>query len=143
MPMTTAVRKPASRTPSPKPSSAATWAPKWAGASSHPRRSAIAAWTCGSVDQRLVSRSMRRSAQCSVRARSKAAATPGRGFVATSAARVESENLLEPALVARFAAEGRAQECGRALERKLRPDHPRAERQDVHVVVLDALVGGV
>src|SRR5262245_13700853 len=86
---------------------------------------------------------MSRSAQCSVRARSKAAATPGRGFVATSAARVESENLLEPALVARLAAGGRAQERGRALERKLRPDHPRAERQDVHVVVLDALVGGV
>ena len=40
--MTTAVRKPATRMPSPKPSSAAIWSEKCAGASSQPRRSAIA-----------------------------------------------------------------------------------------------------
>ena len=36
-----------------------------------------------------------------------------------------------------------AEERDDALAGRLRADHPRAERQDVHVVVLDALVGRV
>ena len=45
--------------------------------------------------------------------------------------------------MARFTAERRGQERERALERGLRPDDPRAQGQDVHVVVLDALVRGI
>ena len=45
--------------------------------------------------------------------------------------------------MARFAAERGGQEREGAFERRLRSDDPRAEREDVHVVVLDALVGGV
>ena len=37
----------------------------------------------------------------------------------------------------------RREEGDAALERRLGPDDPGAERQDVHVVVLDALVGRV
>ena len=59
MPPTTAVVNPASRIASPNASSAAICVAKWTGASSQPSRSAIVAWTAGSLDQRLVSRSNR------------------------------------------------------------------------------------
>jgi ribose 5-phosphate isomerase B len=45
--------------------------------------------------------------------------------------------------VAGLAAERRAEERDHALPAWLRPDDPRAQGQDVHVVVLDALVGRV
>ena len=72
MPATIALVKPASRMPSPKPSRAGMSLVKCSGASSQPRRSAIAACTCGSVDQSVVSRSISRSAQRSSRARATA-----------------------------------------------------------------------
>ena len=56
---------------------------------------------------------------------------------------LDREDLVEPAPVARLAAERGAEERDGALERGLGPDDPRAEGQDVHVVVLDALVRGV
>src|SRR5947209_6549900 len=51
--------------------------------------------------------------------------------------------LLEPADVALAAVELRAQEGSDELRRERRADHLRAEAEHVHVVVLDALVGGV
>src|SRR2546423_10415141 len=53
---------------------------------------------------------------------------------------LDGEDLVEAAPMARLAAEFRGEECGRALEREFRTDDPRAQHQDVHVVVLDALV---
>src|SRR5437762_7026407 len=66
--MTTAVVKPSIRIASPNASRAAIWPEKCSGASSQPSRSAMVAWTVGSPDQRLVSRSKRRSAQAPRRA---------------------------------------------------------------------------
>src|SRR5690349_3229440 len=60
-----------------------------------------------------------------------------------SALGLDREDLAEPAAVARLPAELRAEEGEDALPGRLRADHPRAEGQDVHVVVLDALVGGI
>ena len=73
IPATIAAVKPASRMPSPNPSSAAIWPAKWSGASSQPRRSSMAAWTRGSVVQSEASLSNSRSAQRSSRARATAA----------------------------------------------------------------------
>ena len=69
MPATTTAVKPASRMPSPKPSSAAIWLAKCSGASSQPRRSPIDVWTRASVLQRLASRAYSRSSQRSLVAR--------------------------------------------------------------------------
>src|SRR4051812_24548953 len=52
-------------------------------------------------------------------------------------------DLVEPPNVPRLAAERRAEEGACALDRRLYPHHARTEREDVHVVVLDALVRGI
>src|SRR4051812_33021962 len=49
-------------------------------------------------------------------------------------------DLVEPPNVARLAAERRVEEGACALDGRLDADHARTEREDVHVVVLDALV---
>src|SRR4051794_2696517 len=56
---------------------------------------------------------------------------------------LDREDLVETPAVALLARERCAEERHDALPCRLWPDHPRAEREDVHVVVLDALVGGV
>ena len=56
---------------------------------------------------------------------------------------LDREDLVEAAPVARLAGERRAEERDGALVGRLRPDDPGAQGQHVHVVVLDALVGGV
>ncbi len=75
IPATTAARNPASRMPSPKPSRAGACSTKPVGLSSQPSRVAIRAWTAGSADHRLVSRSWSRSTQRSSSARRSAAVT--------------------------------------------------------------------
>src|SRR5256714_7060614 len=70
------------------------------------------------------------------------AAIPGPDALA-GFGRLDREDLVEPAAVARLAAELGAEERERAFERQLRTDDPRAQHQHVHVIVLDALVGGV
>src|SRR6185369_9610274 len=69
--------------------------------------------------------------------------TPRRPRAARLSLGLDGEDLVEAPLVARLAAEGRAEEGDDAFPRRLGADHPRTERQDVHVVVLDPLVGGV
>ena len=56
---------------------------------------------------------------------------------------LDREDLVQPPPVPRLAGERRAEERDRALPRRLRSDHSRAEGQHVHVVVLHALVGRV
>src|SRR6187551_2245943 len=56
---------------------------------------------------------------------------------------LHGEHLGEAPLVARLAAERRAEECDGALEARLGPDHTRAQGEHVHVVVFDALVRGI
>src|SRR4051794_20268460 len=56
---------------------------------------------------------------------------------------LDREDLVQAAPMAGLAAERRAEEGDDALPRRLRADDPRPEREDVHVIVLDALVGGV
>src|SRR6478609_238621 len=55
----------------------------------------------------------------------------------------QRRDLGQPPLVALLMGEPGAQEEPHQLPRQLDADHPRAEDQDVHVVVLDALMGGV
>ena len=169
MPMTTAVSKPASRIASPKPSSAAICSAKWSGASSQPSRSAMAASTsrivrperrvaveqplgpalvAGALDALVGRRELGPEAQSEARPRGRSSVmAPGTSCVAGRSPgrrpRLDREDLVEPAAVAGLAAEPCAEERQRALERRLDPDDPRAEGQDVHVVVLDALVGRV
>src|SRR5215210_8219344 len=52
-------------------------------------------------------------------------------------------DLSEPLDITLSAVEPGAQECAHEVERELRADHLGAEAEDVHVVVLDALVRGV
>ena len=57
--------------------------------------------------------------------------------------RLDRQDLVETTLVARLAAERRCQERQRAFERRFRADDPGAQRQHVHIVVLDALMRGI
>ncbi len=59
------------------------------------------------------------------------------------ARRLHREHLVEPPAWRGSPLNVRAQERDRAFVRRLRTDDPCAEGQDVHVVVLDALVGGI
>ena len=56
---------------------------------------------------------------------------------------LQAQDLVQAPPMTRFATERGAEEGDRALERRLGPDDPRSEREDVHVVVLDALMRGV
>ena len=125
--------------PSPSPRQRSTAPPKVPGP--------LAARQGRSVGRRSgVSRAFRehRGRRCTGRddvARAGAAGRRALGAIASSGGvRLDRQDLVEPSPVARLAAEGRPEERHRALERGLGPDHPGAERQDVHVVVLDALV---
>src|SRR6476469_5375783 len=55
----------------------------------------------------------------------------------------QRRDLGEPPLVTLLMGESGVQEEPRQLTSQLDADHPRAEDQDVHVVVLDPLMGGV
>ena len=55
----------------------------------------------------------------------------------------DSENLVEPALMTGFAREFGAKKDSNKVSGKGRPDDAGTETQDVHVVVLDGLTGGV
>ena len=56
---------------------------------------------------------------------------------------LDGQDLVDTPAMARFRAEARAEEGPHALHGELDADDPRAEAQDVHVVVLDALARGV
>ena len=138
MPPTMAVVNPASRIASPKASSGPISPWKWPGASSQPSRSAIVAWTSGSLDQRLVSRSNSRSAQrspCGRAPRAPRARAAGpdrrrrwprsRRYLLRSRlaglGRLDRQDLVQSAAVARLAREACREERQGALERRLGP----------------------
>jgi hypothetical protein len=55
---------------------------------------------------------------------------------------LQRSHFLHPALVAFRAAEASLEKCLNQLPGQCRPDHLPAERKDIHVVVLNALVSG-
>src|SRR5687767_5091288 len=57
--------------------------------------------------------------------------------------RLDREDLVEPPPMPRLTAERGAEECDRALVGRFGADDAGAQRQHVHVVVLDALVRGI
>src|SRR3954452_7619094 len=75
-----------------------------------------------------------------VRTRINAVATGKGGLLAVA---LDGEDLLEAAPVARLAAERRAEERDRAFVGRLGADDARPQSQDVHVVMLHALMGRV
>src|SRR5207249_6848615 len=60
-----------------------------------------------------------------------------------SGLRLESDHLRQPAAMALLAGKRRSQEGSHQLPSQLRADHPAAHHQHVHVIVLDALMGGI